>query len=164
MPSAFQSCIKVNKMVKVFDLDAARCLFAGGGQKATLSRCSQTKVVLTQSLVPMWNLFLKNQQSANQWYVTKTEQPQTTYSVCGRETFFVASHSRRFSAPDFKMQLTSCKGLELYLLCASVSPQPGFVSHAHKHTFWHSMDSHTDGGWCCWRRWSTGGVFVSRDK
>lgn len=56
-----------------------------------------------------------------------------------QETFLVASRSVRFTVPHFKMQLTSCKGLELYLLCASVSPQPpGFVSHAHKHTGTHS--------------------------
>lgn len=54
--------------------------------------------------------------------------------MCDRETFCIVSHSPRFSIPDFKTQLTSCKGLELYLLCPSVSPRPG----PHKHTGTHS--------------------------
>lgn len=58
--------------------------------------------------------------------------------MCDRETFFIVSHSLTFSIPDFKTQLTSCKGLELYLLCPSVSPRPGPHIHTgtHSDTVW----------------------------
>lgn len=95
----------------------------------------------------------------------KIYSPQRTYSRHGRlsllpailpgSVFQISKHSWRpakvwsyiYSAHLFHHDQASCHPL----------------TQTHWHTFWHSMDSHTDRrGWHR-ARWSTGGVFGSRD-